>query len=846
MIDTLWRDITYAARSLARTPVFTVAAVITLALGIGANATIFTLLDAVLFKPLPVANASELITLYEHAPLAEPGSAPPDAAGGTGRYLRFSYPRFLLLERALGSHGSMAAMTRSARFIARLPGQTQASPIFAQLVSGGYFSTLGVRMQRGRPLTDEDLRGSQPAAVAVVSDGYSKRMLGGTDRALGQTIVINGLALTVVGITPPGFVGVWTDMTADAWIPLTHQQTLKYRGNWSSYGGVDSLAPWQDEERIAWLNIAARVAPEDLAQARAILASANAQGLRLMTDTFIDARERPSMLAHTLVVEPFASGFSGLRERFSDALYVLAAMVAVVLLVTCANIANLLLARATGRSREVGIRLSLGASSGRLIRQHLTESLVLAFAGGAAGVLAGQWASGLLAHAILNRSDELPPVFSFDSRVVIFGAGLSIASAIAFGLVPAFRAIRVGFTSRIGSNQRVAVRSAMKGMRPLVTAQLALSFAVVLGAALLGRTLTYFARIDPGFDVDHLVSATIDPDGSGYTRDQMPALGQRLVAAVQAVAGVTSSSVSTCGLIANCSYRSGFEIEGAGGGIQIRNNWVGPGYFSTVGIPMVTGRDFTARDTAQSQRVAIISESIARRYFPGQSAIGKRLGYRGSLDTEIVAVVRDARSITLHDEPISMVYFPIGQPPTFAASPRSLDVRVDGNGALAVAAIRDAIQRSEPGLLIDGVNPMSTRLQRDLARERLIAYLATGFGVLALLLACVGLYGVLSYTVARRTQEIGVRMALGARPGDLTRMVIGDGTRVILAGVTIGLAAAVGVGRLVSTLLTGVSASEPSTYVVVGLALTGVSLAACYLPARRAARVNPIAALRTE
>ena len=751
-----------------------------------------------------------------------------------------------MLQQALGARGSIAATTRSIRFVSRMEGSPRASAVLAQLVSGLYFSTLAVQMQRGRPLTDADVQRDQRANVAVISDRYWKRALGGSEDALGRTMVVNGQPVTIVGITPPGFVGVWTDSTADIWVPLALQQPLGYATNSSTYVPLDRNTPWIEEDGVAWLNLVARIERAQQPQARAVLQTTNARGVRQLTERFTDPRERPSMLSHTLAVEPFSRGFSDLRARFSDALYALAAMVAIVLLVTCANIANLLLARGTGRSRETGIRLALGATRGRLVRQYVTESLLLSFAGGIASIVAAHWTSGWLARAVITRSGDLPPVFAPDSRVWIFTAGLSIASALAFGLVPALRTIQAGLIHGIIANQRVTAHAALKSMRPLVAVQLALSFAMVFGAVLLGRTLAYFGRIDPGFEPDHLVSAEIDPDSSGYNRDQTMALVERLLTAVQSLPGVRSASLSTCGLVANCSYRSGFQIEDAGGGHNINNNWIAPGYFATVGIPVVAGRDFTDRDRAQSARVAIISESIARRYFPDQNPIGKRLGYQKVVDTEIVGVVRDARSITLRDAPIPMVYFPISQPPSFRPFPHSLDVRVSGDAPLAVAPIREAIARAEPGLLVDGVSPMSARLDRNVSRERLIAYLASAFGLLALALACVGLYGVLSYTVARRTQEIGVRMALGARPGDLIRMVIGDGTRVVVVGTIVGAFAAIGVGRLIKTLLVGVSASDPITYVAVGVVLVGTSLAASYIPARRAARVNPIAALRAD
>ena len=559
----------FAARSLRRTPGFTAAAVVTLALGIGANATIFTLLDAVLFKPLPVSRPNELVALYENAPDAAP-DALPDSAGGTGRYLRFSYPRFLRLQEALGDEGQLAGTTLSTRFVGRLQGSPQASPILTQLVTGLYFSTLGVEMQRGRPITDSDMQRDERAHVAVISDGYWKRALGGTEQALGQTILIRGVALTIVGIARADFVGVRTDGVADLWVPLTLQeligiqhepQRLRQRGREQA---VDGRGPHRMAEP-GGAGSGRRTGPGHDTPAERERARAGATG-RGPPGCCVSGRPRSQ---RSLVVTPFGRGFSALRSRFADALYALATMVGIVLLVTCTNIANLLLARATGRSRETSIRLSLGATTGRLVRQHLAESLLLAGAGGAMSVLAAQWTSEFMARAVLGRTGELPPVFSLDARVWIFTAALSIASALAFGVAPALRAVRAGLVHGITVNQRVSTHAALRGMRPLVAAQLALSFSVVFGAVLLGRTLTHFARIDPGFNPEHVVTATIDPISSGYPREQVLPLVDRLLVAIRAIPGVESAAVTTCGLITNCSYGSAFAIEGAGTGIRV-------------------------------------------------------------------------------------------------------------------------------------------------------------------------------------------------------------------------------------------------------------------------------------
>ena len=392
-------------------------------------------------------------------------------------------------------------MTRGNRFIVRLPGSSQVIPVEGQLVSGSYFGTLGVSPARGRLLTAGDGRVDQIEPVAVVSDGFWKRSLGAADAAIGQTLVVNGVSVTVVGVTPPGFVGMWTDGGPDLWLPLTLQPALGYQTNSSAYSSADRSQPWVTQDRIAWLNAGRPRSRRPIGcGSTAQLQAANRTGLMELAQTFDDGQGRREMLAHTLAVESFARGFSGLRGQFSTALFALMAMVAVVLLMTCANIANLMLARAARRSRDVAIRISLGATTGRLIRQGLTESVMLASLGGGAGLLAGEWASGFLAHQVLGSSGQLPPAFAPDARVTAFAAAISLVTAILFGLAPAVRATRAGRTAAIATTERHAVgQSTMKGMRPLVTAQLALSVVVVFAAVLLGRTLINFTRIDPGF-----------------------------------------------------------------------------------------------------------------------------------------------------------------------------------------------------------------------------------------------------------------------------------------------------------------------------------------------------------
>jgi predicted permease len=840
-IDDARRDVQYAARTLRKTPGFTAAATLTLALGIGANVTIFTLLDAVVFKPLPVRAAGDLVTFYENGP-----EGSPDLSGGAGRFLHFSYPRFERLERALGPLGSMGAVTRSSLFIVRLPGRDAAQFHYVQLASPRYFQTLGVTAARGRLWTADEGRPGRVSPAAVISDGFWRRVLGASDAAIGQPLVVNGVSVTVVGVTPPGFSGMWTDRGADLWLPIALQPALHYQNNSSSYGRYSDDESWLGEDLVAWVNLAARIPAPNRPEAMARLKAANQQGLATLAQRLENPKDRISMAAHELVVEPFSRGFSSLRGQYSDVLFALTAMVAVVLLVACANIANLLLIRAVGRARDLAIRISLGASNSRLVRQCLAESLTLAAAGGVGGALCARWASGFLAHQVTGTSSALPAVFSPDMRVLLFGMSLSLATTLMFGLAPALRAIQVGRIAAAANQRQGASQAAARGMQLLSVGQLALSVVVVFAAILLGRTLINFTRITTGFATEQLVTASFDPITSGYVSEQYAPLAHRLTAAVRAVPGVLSVAASRCGLVAGCSTSSTVHLEGIETAVSSNINWIGPGYFRTTGIPLVAGREFDERDSEHAARVATVNESFARRYFHDQNPIGRRMN-SSQLDAEIVGLVRDARTQTLHEPPVPMVYFPIDQRPAGRNTAiTNLDVRVAGDRRQVVGDVRAAIRHTEPGLLLLDVGPMSARLERDLSRERMVAYLAFSFGLLTLFLASLGLYGVLSYGVTRRTHEIGVRMALGARRAEVMGAVLGQSLTLTIVGIALGLAAAAAVSRYLSGMLFEVAPLDPVAFLMVGAAFVLVMLLATLLPARRATNVDPLLALRCE
>jgi len=841
-IVNLWDDLRYAARGLRASPGFTLAVIVTLGLGIGVNTAMFSMLDAVVLRKLQVPGGDELFALYENAPRAEP-----DPVSGSGRYLRFSYPRYLRLQEALATHGSLAATTTINQFPARTKDEDRLT-VAVQLVSGNYFETLRVEPARGRTLTIADAS-DNAAPVCVVSDAFWKHHLSGADAVIGQTLEINKVMVTVVGVAPAGFGGLWLDDSPDLWLPVTLQPVVRHRTNTSTYGPVDPTRSFLDQDRITWLNLVGRSGHDERRLAETLLQSENRLAIAdFARDAAENARERESMQAHTLALEPLAHGFSRLRARQSTTLLALMGLLSMILLLTAANVANLMLVRASRRRRETAVRVALGATTGRIVGYVLAEALLLAGLGGVAGVLAAGWSRHLLATQLIGTSSLLPAGFSLDARTLLFALAASAITAIVFGVVPALRAARAGSLVSAGLNERETTGStALRGMRPFVVLQLALSVVIVFAATLLSQSLFNLVRIDAGFAAEHLVTASfLNVRTLAESGASMTALAGRLVTAANTVPGVTSSAVSVCGLIANCSYSTAVRIDGVDG-VSVYQNWVWPGYFATVGIRMVRGREFDEHDTEHSMPVVVITESIARRYLAGRDPIGHRLrGLAASqqYDAEIVGVVADVRPVTLRDAPADMVFYPYALRRADAL-PNAIDVRVSGDPDGVVNALRDALTRADPGLTFN-VTSMPVRLAKQVERDRAIAYLTSAFAGLALLLASVGLYGVLSYLVGQRSREIGVRLALGAQRSDVMALVLKQGA--ILA--FIGLVAGLGVAPLATRSLQGmffeVNPLDARMFVTVALVMLAVAAAATIVPARRATRVDPIVALRCE
>jgi predicted permease len=840
--DEVRQDVQYAFRALRKNPAFTAVAVLTLALGIGANAAIFALLDGVMLKPLGVAAADELLLLQRT------DQEGPDPQGGIGPKSRFSYPAFQRFAEAIPSGTSIVAMSRVALLHVRVGERGRARGTNGQLVSGAYFSLLRVNASQGRLLGDSDNHQIDGHPVAVISH-HLWQELGSDPSAVGQLVVVNGVPFTIVGVSEPGFRGVWADAGTDVWLPVSMQHAIRYRQNYSvSSGRFD--AQWLPQNGVSWLTIVARV-PADRQQAFAAATDAvHRDDLLAQAEELKVSPERLAAVLESqrLLLTPFEQGLSTLRPQFASPLYLLMGLVGVVLAVACVNVANLLLARGITRTREIGVRLSLGATRFRLVRQMVVESLVLALLGGAVGILVGAWSSrGLAALALVEP-------FPMDIRVLAFSLVLSATTAMLCAAAPIISAIRVDPARMTAAASKGASSiSGASRMTGLVAVQIALTFAVVVAALLFGRSLANLATVNPGFERQQLVALSFNPSASGYDMKDSVALQRRLLERAATVPGVVSAALSSCALAGGCRNSQSVRFEGyipaPDERVQVQVWDVGANYFATTGMDLIEGRPIEARDVAAGASVVVVNASLAERYFGAQGPIGKRLGRgpTGSLRFEIVGVVRNARINDLTEAPVPTVFVPLPETmPGPSSGPWDLHARVSGDPERVLRDLQASIGRIEPGLLIERATTIEERLKRNLTRQRLVAYVSTAFAGLALVLACVGVYGVMAYGVARRTSEFGIRIAFGARPTDLMRAVLTEGTHVAGIGIALGVVVSLWATRYIGAMLYGVSPAGLMSYVVVAGLLLASALVACVIPARRAACLDPLHALRSE
>jgi predicted permease len=716
--------------------------------------------------------------------------------------------------------------------------------VTADLVSGTYFPVLGLAPALGRLLGPEDDRTVGGHPVVVLSHRFFRTRFASDPGVVGRTLNLNGQPMTVVGVAPAGFDGLEVGQASDLFVPLAMEPLVQ-----------PTWRPVLDNWRSRWLTVMGRLKPsETLASAEASTNVVYAQLLQedVKTATNLSPRWREEFLKKRLVLQPGARGTSSLREQARTPLLVLMGMVGLVLMIACANVANLLLARGSTRQKELAVRTALGAGRGRLVRQLVVESLILSIAGGAVGLALSVWIGQVLIAAL--PFDSATQVFSSDAdvRIALFAFGLAVVTGLAFGLVPALQATRRAIVTTLKNEATAVVGGAapFRFRRGLVVAQIALSLLLLVGAGLFTRSLGNLRALDPGFRPEHLATFRVDPSLSGYEPGKRAALYERLRDALRAEPGVESVSLAALALMDGSDASSTIMVEGykekEDEDMSPRFNWVGPGFFETTGMAVVRGRDLTDADRVGTPKVAVVNEAFARYFFGDQDPVGRRFGRARDqkTDTEIVGVVRDGKASSLREEMQRFVYAPAAQQE--APGERTFYVRTAGDPDLLLGRVPAIVRSIDPSLPVTQSRTMRAQIGQSLYVERLVATLSAAFGLLATFLAALGLYGVMAYAVSQRTREIGIRMALGAERADVLRMVFRDVALLVAAGVAIGLPGGYGLGRAIESQLFGLHARDPLTFVIATLALVGAATAAAYVPARRATRVDPLVALRSE
>jgi len=810
--DDVFQDLRYGVRMLIRHPGFTAVAVLTLALGIGANTGIFTLLDKVLIRPLPVERADRLVRFVN------------DASGEPGVV---SYPFYVDLR---DGNQVLAGLAAHVQRPFSLSDGMATERVVGEIVSGNYFDVLGVQPALGRFFLPEEDRTPGIHPVAVISHSLWRRRFGADPAAIGKTVAVNGSRYAIVGVAPSEFYGATRGTASEVYVPVMMQAQLQPDRR-------NMLA----NRNAGWLRLIGRLKPNvgrDQAQAALSI-------LAVESGSPNPGPKGPGKFAPRILLMDGSRGHTERVQDFSMPLKLMMGVVGFVLLIACANVANLLLARASERGHEIAVRLAVGASRWRIVRQLLTESAVLTVVGGGAGLAIAGWFAALLS-GFQQQSHFVPRTVdaSLDRRALVFTVGVSLLTAILFSLMPALHASRRDLVPALKKDhawlrngwRRVSVRNL------LVMMQVALSLVVLIGAALCVKSLRALQAIDPGFEPASVTTASFDLGLSGYDETR----GQQFVAdlsgRVAALPGVEAVGVASIVAFSDLFWISGATVDGyqaaPGERMAFDFNAIGPNYFRTLGTPLVGGRDFTAQDAAGAPRVVIVNEAAARRYWPGQDAVGRRTS-RG----DVVGVVRDSKEKGLTQESRPAMYLPLLQN---YVGELTLHVRTATDRQGLLNAVRREVHALDATLPLHNLGTLAEQKDGSLYVERLAAALLTMFALLALVVATVGIYGVLSSAVIERTHEMGIRRACGAQTGDLVRLVIGQGMLPTLIGVVIGMAGALALTRLLQSLLFNVSATDPLTFALIPMLLIAVALVACYLPARRSASVDPLAAIRCE
>jgi predicted permease len=836
MWDELWADLRYGARMLRKSPGFTAIAVGSLALGIGANTVIFTLAKQILLDKLAVPHPDELRLL------AWTGGAKnvvhsmwgywDDRPGGKTLGTSFSYPVYQQLRKS-NPGLELFAFKDVSRMTATIDGHAES--VAGEMVSGNYYDQLEVRPALGRSIgpADDGAEGSGP--VALISDAFWARRFARDPSVIGKTIQLNLKPVTVIGVNPPGFTGASAVQIApEVYFPFSMQPVLLPRGEHSLLSDKDF---W-------WMLIMGRIKPgTNEAQAQASLDVALRAAVRA-TMTVGKNDEIPH-----LELTPGNRGENQISSNYEKPTYVLLTLVGFVLMLACANIANLLLARSAARQREMGVRLAMGAGRARVLRQVLTESLMLAVLGGVAGLFLAYGGRDLIPNLLQPSWAPASLTGRFDWRVFVFTAGVSLLTGLIFGIGPAWQSTRTNMSVSLKNSSQTAThrRRGLAG-KAIVVFQVALSTLLLVGAGLFVRTLMNLSRVDVGFQARHLLLFSISPPESRYPTPKDGVLLQQIEERISEVPGVDSVTLSSEALVAGNVSNSNFYPVGERPGKQGSAffNTVGNGFWKTMAIPMVAGRSFNATDTQTSRKVAVINEEAARKYFGGENPVGKtfRTQEKGG-EILIAGVCANAKYYTLKGDAPATYYIPYRQS-SGQLDDVTFEVRSSHSPADLTAGLRRAVQSVDTDLPMNDVRTQREQIDATITQQRLFAALTAGFGVVALILACIGIYGIMAYSVARRVNEIGIRMALGAQSRQVLGMILGETARLAVAGVLVGLGVSLGLTRFVASMLYGLKAIDPATLGGACALLLGIALVAGWIPARRAAGIEPMQALRHE
>ena len=819
------QDIRYGIRMLLNRPGFTLIAVLTLALGVGANTAIFSVTDKLLLRSLPVSDPDQLVLITSV-------SVSPHFVSNS-----FSYPEFNEYRTQNNVFSGLLAFNRTELELTTGSGTER---ILSEYVSGNYFDVLGIRAARGRTFLPEEDQTPASQPVVVVSDAFTRKYFGAGQDPLGQKIMLNGFPLTVVGVAPARFTGMVLERPTELWVPVFMYPQL-------------AQSKFIEKRSDRFMQLLGRVKAEvPTAQAEAGLDLLAQQIKEANTPRGTITKGLPFSEQH-IKFEPGGKGISLLRKRFSAPLKLLMAVVGLVLLIACANIAGLLLARGVTRRKEIAIRLAVGANSWRVVRQLLTESLLLALSGGLVGLLIAPWLISLLINT-QSRLDLARTVLAqgIDGRVLAFTALTTFVAGMIFGIFPAWQSSRAELLPVLkeegGISGQRERRFTFRSL--LVVSQLALAIVVLIGAGLCIKSLRNLLAIDPGYNAETLLTVPVELDERKYDEASGRVFQHHLYARLETLPGVEGLSYGQVMPFSGSRYMSSIFVEGRqplpNEQMAFDASVVGPAYHETMGIEMAQGRGFTDQDREGAPGVVIINEALAQRLFPGEDALGKRLTLRtDSVPLEIVGITRDIKHHDLTETPLPHFDLPALQ--RGYSSYTNVVIRTRGPAEDLIPAVRSELLAVDPTFAVKDISSVSSQIGDTLGATRLASTLISIFGLVALLLASIGLYGVMAWMVSHRTREVGIRMALGAKPGDVLKLIIKQGMVLTLAGVVIGLVAALIATRLIDTQqLYGVSATDPFTFAVIALLLTVVSLLACYLPARRATKVDPLTALRYE